>query len=116
SDLEVELEGCQVEILDEDEGDLLIITKHGQGLLLRFKMDGRSVSSITLVKLGSDNIKGAFCGGRPSCLVSIGNRKLFSGSMEADARVLGWRRKGERIKIDEVKEEPVFDDNDDEYA
>lgn len=116
TDLELELEDAVVGILDEEEGDVLIITKRGDGLLLRFKMDGRSVSGLTLTKLGEENLKGPFCGGRPSCLVPVGKRGLFVGSLEGDSKLLVWRRKGELANVDSKKVEVAFDEDGDEYA
>lgn len=112
-DLGLELEGSQMEMLDDEEGDMLMITKKGEAVLLQFKMDGRSVSGIVLTRVDQEGL----CGGSASCIVGLGNRKLFVGSMEGDSRVISWRRKGERVKAaDNVKEEIVEGDAGDDYA
>ncbi|RPA88221.1 hypothetical protein BJ508DRAFT_410087 [Ascobolus immersus RN42] len=112
-DLGLELEGSHLEMLDDEEGDMLMITKKGEAILVQFKMDGRSVSGIVLTRVDQEGV----FGGRSSCMVGLGNRKLFVGSMEGDSRVISWRRKGERVKVtDSVKEEIAEEDAGDEYA
>ncbi|KAI5780740.1 CPSF A subunit region-domain-containing protein [Peziza echinospora] len=117
SELGLELEGSLVEPLEGEQGDVLIVTKKGEGIIVGFKMDGRNVSGLTLTKVPlNEKSPGALFGVWGSCLVSLGNRRLFLGSMTSDSRVIGWKRRGEKQTGENVKEEVAYDDDEDEYA
>ncbi|PWW76051.1 hypothetical protein C7212DRAFT_280229 [Tuber magnatum] len=116
SDLCLELEGSQVVELEGEGGDMLLFTKRGEGVIVGFKMDGRNVSGVKITKL--NNHPGSMVGGRVSTAVGLGGRRLFIGCIEGDARVLKWRRKGERKKAGEGIKEEVLEneDEDDVYG
>ncbi|KAF8477455.1 CPSF A subunit region-domain-containing protein [Kalaharituber pfeilii] len=117
SDLALELEGSLVESLEGERGDVLIITKKGQGLILSFKMDGRNVSGLRVTKLTfPEQDQAALFSVWGSCLISLGNRRLFLGSMINDSKVIGWKHRGEKQTGDNIKEEVVYDEDEDEYA
>lgn len=119
SDLALELEGALVEPLEGERGDVLIITKKGETVILSFKMDGRNVSGLIITRLASPDNKEqpSVFGVWGSCIVSLGNRRLFVGSMTSDSRLIGWKRRGEKQTGGEnIKEEVVYDEDQDEYA
>lgn len=89
SDLALRLEGCVVERLSESNGDLLLVTSTGDMVLVRFKLDGRSVSGISIhpvpTHAGGDIMKSA-----ASSSAFLGDRRVFLGSEDADSILLGW--------------------------
>ena len=89
SDLSLKLEGCAVEQLGADNGDTLVVLVSGELVILSFKIDGRSVSSVLVHKVSLDQ-GGALLDARPSCVSNLGRGKIFVGSEEGDSSVLGW--------------------------
>lgn len=89
SDLAFRLEGCVVERLGGDSGDLLLALASGEMALIRFKLDGRSVSGMTVHSLpalaGGNILKSA-----ASCSACFGDGNIFIGSEDADSVLLGW--------------------------
>lgn len=118
SDLALELEGALVEPLEGEWGDVLIVTKKGETVILSFKMDGRNVSGLIVTKLSAPENKDQppVFGVWGSCIVSLGNRRLFVGSCMSDSRLIGWKHRGEKQTGENIKEEVVFDEDEDEYA
>jgi cleavage and polyadenylation specificity factor subunit 1 len=87
SDMELRLEGCKVEKLSDD-GDMLIITRNAELIILSFRMDGRSVSGLNLRRV-PDSILTA----RPSCTTILSDNRMFVGSEVGDSVLLGWSKK-----------------------
>lgn len=91
SNLAFRLEGCVVERLGGDSGDLLLALSSGEMALVRFKLDGRSVSGLTVHTLppqaGGDILKSA-----ASCSTCFDDGNVFIGSEDADSVLLGWTR------------------------
>ncbi|KAI0108935.1 CPSF A subunit region-domain-containing protein [Nemania sp. FL0031] len=92
SDLELKLEGCQIEIISAENGELLMILNDGRLALITFTIDGRTVSGLSVQLIGPD------CGGnivptRVSTLSKLGRASLFIGSANSDSLVVGWTRK-----------------------
>ncbi|GAP85354.1 putative CPSF A subunit region [Rosellinia necatrix] len=92
SDLELKLEGCQIEIISAENGELLMVLNDGRLALITFKIDGRTVSGLDVQLVGSD------CGGNivptgASTLSKLGRTSLFLGSEYSDSLVIGWMRK-----------------------
>ncbi|KAF9894195.1 mRNA cleavage and polyadenylation factor subunit [Aspergillus nanangensis] len=89
SDLALRLEGCVVERLAENNCDLLLILSTGSSVLVKFKLDGRSVSGISVHPVpphaGGDLMKA-----RASSSAFLGNGTVFLGSEDADSLLLGW--------------------------
>lgn len=89
SNLAFRLEGCVVERLGGDSGDLLLALSSGGMALVRFKLDGRSVSGMTVHDLpaqaGGDMLKSA-----ASCSACFDDGSVFIGSQDADSVLLGW--------------------------
>lgn len=112
SDLCLELEGSSVVELEGENGDILLITKKGEAIIIEFKTDGRNVSGVKINRLA--NHPTSLVGGRVSTLVALGSRRLFVGCTEGDARLLKWKRKGEKKKPGESLKEEVAENEDEE--
>ncbi|KAI9758008.1 MAG: hypothetical protein M4579_003244 [Chaenotheca gracillima] len=93
SGLGMRLEGCEVELLGKDSGDMLLILNTGELAIVAFRLDGRSVSGFSVRRVGRDG-DGSVLKGSSSCAVNIGRGKLFVGSEDTDSVVLSWIRKG----------------------
>ncbi|KAL4888118.1 CPSF A subunit region-domain-containing protein [Aspergillus ambiguus] len=89
SDLALRLEGCRVERLADNSGDMMLILSTGKMLLIKFKLDGRSVSGISVhpvpAHAGGDLMRSA-----ASSSAFLGNGEIFLGSEDADSLLLGW--------------------------
>ena len=125
SNLEMRLEGCVVEELGSENGDLVLALSDGRLAVVSFRLDGRSVSGIS-VKWVSEQAGGLLLKARPSCAASLGQGKFFVGSEEGDSLLLGWTRPSSTAKKDrgssdalggmyEAEEEESLDDDDDMY-
>ena len=130
SDLNMRLENCVVKQLGLDHSDVLIILNTGNIAILSFKIDGRSVSGLSLRPVKATAGENAISAG-PSCASIVGRSRIFVGSEDSDSLVLGWSRKSDRLKrkpsrtqmdIDgdedeiDVDEEDIDEDEDDLYA
>ena len=130
SDLSMRLENCVVKQLGLDNSDLLIILNTGELAILSFKIDGRSVSGLSIRRVKTTSGGSAILAG-PSCASIVGRSRMFVGSEDSDSLVLGWSRKSDRLKRkpsrtqmdvngDEVEvdidEEEIDEDEDDLYA
>ena len=93
SDLGLRLEHCLVKQLGSENPEILIIAPDGAVLILSFKLDGRSVSSLSVRRIDSSPLTGSGI-----CASSIGRGRLFIGSEEADSIVLGWSRPSDKLK------------------
>ncbi|OCT51295.1 Protein CFT1 [Cladophialophora carrionii] len=127
SEARLRLEGCQIEHLGNAAGDMLVILKSGELALLGFRMDGRSVSGLTLRKLGTAHVHN-LVEGSASCTANLGTNCLFIGSEEADSVLLGADKKPAQLKrtrsraqiqpngveSDEEEEDALDDDDDDD--
>lgn len=121
SDLALRLEGCTVERLGGSTGDLLLVLFSGEMVLVTFKLDGRSVSGISIHRLPPQ--VGNIMRSAASCSACMGNGRLFFGSEDADSVLLGWsptspgpkkpRQQSKQIADDlvDVSEEEGSDDD-----
>ncbi|EKV04111.1 Cleavage and polyadenylation specificity factor subunit A, putative [Penicillium digitatum PHI26] len=112
SDLAFRLEGCVVERLGGDSGDLLLALASGDMALIKFKLDGRSVSGITIHLLpahaGGDMLKSA-----ASCSSCLGDGNVFIGSEDADSVLLEWSRSSASTKKARLESKQTADGFDD---
>ncbi len=92
SDLRLRLEGCAIEPLSIEAGELLLILSDGRMGIISFRIDGRTVSGIS-IKMVSDEAGGDIIKSRVSCISRLGGKSLFIGSESGDSVVLGWSRK-----------------------
>lgn len=131
ADLRLRLEYCVIEQLGPDNRELLIILNNGELAILTFKIDGRSVSGLSVRRTDLYNGGNVVLAGA-SCASLIGRGRMFVGSERADSMILGWYRKSDKAKrqkpratIDdndsydpplEVEEDYIEDDEDDLYS
>ncbi|VUC20740.1 unnamed protein product [Clonostachys rosea] len=128
SDLGLRLEGSVVEILSLDHGELLLVTKEGYLVIITFRIDGRTVSGLSL-RLVAEECGGHLFKSRATCISKLGKNSCFIGSETGDSVVLGWTRRQSQEKrkrsriidpdlgldVDEMDIED-FDDDDDLYG
>lgn len=89
SNLGLRLEGCAVERLGGSTGDLLLVLSSGDMALVNFRLDGRSVSGISVHRL-PPHAGGGLMKSTASCSTCLGNGRLFFGSEDADSILLEW--------------------------
>ncbi|KAF2013333.1 protein CFT1 [Aaosphaeria arxii CBS 175.79] len=92
SSLALRLEGCAIERLSEDNGDVLVVLDDGSIWILTFTLDGRTVSGLTLQPVSTEQ-GGQILNTRPSCVSNIGRGRIFIGSEDGDSALLGWSSK-----------------------
>ena len=131
SSLGLRLEGCVIEKMGSDHGDMLIVLNDGGLVLLSFRTDGRSVSGLLLQRLSYEvNGLERLLGGASTASI-VGRGRIFVGSEDADSVILGWSRKSDKLRrqrsrldlglesaeaISEVDEDYLEDEEDDLYA
>jgi cleavage and polyadenylation specificity factor subunit 1 len=92
SDLALHLEGCAVELLSAESGDVLIVLNDGKLLTLTFTLDGRTVSGVSLERVAADN-GGELLSVGASCVSNLGRGRIFVGSEDGESALLGWTSK-----------------------
>ncbi|PHH70369.1 hypothetical protein CDD80_6059 [Ophiocordyceps camponoti-rufipedis] len=97
SELGWRLEGCAIEQLAVDSGDLLLVLNDGRLAIISFKIDGRTVSGIS-ARLVTPESGGSLVSSQVSCIARLGKNSLFLGSETGDSIVLGWLRKQSQEK------------------
>lgn len=126
SALGLRLEGCSLDFISPETGQMLLILSDGRLATLDFQVDGRRVSGL-LLKLVSPDSGGNIIPYRVSCLSRLGRNTIFAASEEGDSVVFGWTRKQgqtsrrkprpQDASLDfEDLEEEDFEDEDDLYA
>lgn len=129
ADLNLRLEGCMIELLSIENCELLLILNSGQLALISFKIDGRTVSGITIKPIATEN-GGNLIKSRASCASRLGKNTFFIGSETGDSVVLGWLRKQSQEKrrksrlldpdlaldVDDLDLEDEDDEDDDLYG
>jgi cleavage and polyadenylation specificity factor subunit 1 len=120
SHLQMRLEGCTIEQLSIENGEMLLILHNGSLAILSFRMDGRSVSGLNIREISNEAGVSLLTTG-PSCASAVGPNTLFLGSENADSVVLGWNRRSNQLsrrksKLDlpEGADEAFLDDVEDE--
>ena len=113
SDLNMRLENCVVKQLGLDNSDLLIILNTGDLAILSFKVDGRSVSGLSIRRAKATDGGNTIHAG-PSCASLVGRNRMFIGSENSDSLVLGWSRKSDRLKRKPSRTQMDTDGDDDE--
>ncbi|KAL2824543.1 CPSF A subunit region-domain-containing protein [Aspergillus cavernicola] len=87
SDLGLRLENCVVERLSEENGDLLLVLSTGEMAIISFKLDGRSISGISVRFLSAQAEN--FLASTASSSAFLGDGRIFLGSEDADSVLLG---------------------------
>lgn len=97
SDLGMKLEGCKVQDTGNEAGDMILLLASGELVLLEFRLDGRSVSSMSLQRIlsksRSDTVQGTF-----SCSANLDLGKFFIGSEEGDSVLIGTAKKTSQLR------------------
>ena len=114
SDLAMRLEGCTIEQLSIENGEMLIILHSGALAILSFRLDGRSVSGISVRRVSTE-AGGSIISAGPSSASVIGPSCIFIGSENADSVVLGWNRKLDQLSRRKSKIEVADGIDDEEY-
>jgi cleavage and polyadenylation specificity factor subunit 1 len=96
SDLNLRLEGCVIDVLAADLGELLIILNDGQMAVMTLRIDGRTVSGLELKILPASS-GGSIVPGRVSTLSRIGRNAMFAGLEEGDSLLFGWAKKQTQV-------------------
>jgi cleavage and polyadenylation specificity factor subunit 1 len=130
SHLALRLEHCVVEVLDHANGNMLIVLNTGRLAVLSFRIDGRSVSGLS-VHLVDSTHGGHQLSTAANCAASLGRGRLFLGSEDGDSTLIGWSKKtgqtsrkrshaqmaAEDAELSMDEEEDLDDDADDDlYA
>ncbi|TQS38506.1 hypothetical protein Golomagni_00986 [Golovinomyces magnicellulatus] len=127
SDLEMRLEGCKIEQLSIQSGEMIMILQNGQLAILSFHMDGRSVCGLRIRKV-SENAGGLLVPAGASCISTLGPNTIFIGSENSDSVILGWYRHSNQTSrrknrlelsddLDDISiEEEDYDIDDDLYG
>ncbi|KAK8043586.1 hypothetical protein PG993_006016 [Apiospora rasikravindrae] len=92
SDLELRLEGCDIEVISADTGELLLVTNDGKIGLINFRIDGRTVAGLD-IRLVTQEAGGFLPRSGASTLSKLNKNSLFMGSEDGDSLVVGWIRK-----------------------
>ena len=126
SELDLRLENCVIEQLGSSSGELLLITNAGELGIISFKLDGRSVSGLSIHIISEAN-GGSLLSASASCASHVGSGRVFVGSQDGDSVLLGWFSKGfrqrstrresegagvaEDIQNEDFDEDSVFEDD-----
>jgi cleavage and polyadenylation specificity factor subunit 1 len=114
SDLALRLEGCTVEQLSPDTGDVLIILSNGDLVILTFTLDGRSVSGMSL-QLVCEDRGGKVITCAASCATNLGRGRMFVGGEEGDSVLLGWASKTAQLSRKRSHTDMLADDGDSSF-
>ncbi|KAH6884552.1 CPSF A subunit region-domain-containing protein [Thelonectria olida] len=129
ADLDIRLEGCAIGQLYIENGELLLILNDGRLGIISFRIDGRTVSGISIRMLAAEN-GGHLIKSQASCTSKLGKTSIFIGSETGDSVVLGWSRKAGQEKrrkakvidpdlaldVDDLDLDDDEDDDDDLYG
>jgi len=126
SDLRLKLEHCVVQQIDKATGEMLFILENGDFAMLSFKLDGRSVNSLSL-RRGSADQGGDISPGSLTCAVNLEDHLLFLGSADCDALLISCERAhgtqqakkrshAEMLGSGDEEEDEDIDDEDDLYG
>ncbi|KAK1755263.1 protein cft1 [Echria macrotheca] len=89
--LNIRLEGCVVDVLTAELGELLVILNDGRMGLITFRIDGRTVSGLDLRMIPAA-AGGSIIPCRVSTLSRVGRSTMFAGCEEGDSLVFGWTK------------------------
>lgn len=122
SDLGMRLENCKIEQLSMQNGEMLIVLQTGELAILSFKMDGRSLSSISVRRVAQE-AGGSVVSAGISTAVHLSASAFFIGSEQADSVVLGFSKKSNqtsrrrsRLDLADLDEELLDEDDFDDDA
>ena len=111
SELALRLEGCTVELLSQDTGDVLLVLSDGTIFVLTFSLDGRNVTAMTVHKVDADH-GGSILKARASCLSNLGRGRLFIGSEDGESVLMGWNSTSGQGQLRRKQSTAAGDDDD----
>jgi cleavage and polyadenylation specificity factor subunit 1 len=94
--LGLRLEGCTIERLGAPNGDMLVVLRNGDLAILHFRIDGRSVSGLSVHPVEHSDSRVLSAGA--TCSASVGRGRIFIGSEDGDSVVLGWTSGSTKLK------------------
>ncbi|OLN82877.1 Protein cft1 [Colletotrichum chlorophyti] len=127
SELDLRLEHCYIELMSPETGELLMVLSDGRLAIVAFKIDGRTVSGVS-VRLVPAEAGGNIVQCGASSISKLGKNVFFVGSTGSDSLVVGWARKqtqsarkkarlvDESFEYDLEDEDMDDDDDDDLYG
>lgn len=92
TDLELRLEGCQIDTLTAENGEFLMVLSDGRLAMITFQIDGKIVSGFSLRLIAPEN-GGVIIPTGITTLSKLNKTSIFAGSECADSLVIGWARK-----------------------
>jgi cleavage and polyadenylation specificity factor subunit 1 len=118
SELALRLEGCTVELLSQDTGDVLLVLNDGRILILTFTLDGRNVSAMTIQVVNSDQ-GGHILKAAASCTSNLGRGRIFVGSEDGESVLMGWNSTSNQLRrkqstVGQAEDEDMSDAEEDE--
>jgi cleavage and polyadenylation specificity factor subunit 1 len=114
SDLDLRLEGCNIEVLSPESGEFLLVLNDGKIAVVTLVVDGRVVSGVH-IKPVTQEAGGESLLSRVASLTRVGRQALFAGSEDADSVILGWSRKqSETTRRKQKPSDELFDDDQEE--
>ncbi|ROW14736.1 hypothetical protein VPNG_03729 [Cytospora leucostoma] len=126
SALGLRLEGCSLDFISSETGQMLLVLSDGRFATLDFQVDGRRVSGLR-IKIVPSESGGTLIPHKISSLSRLGRNSFFAGSADGDSVVFGWTRKQSQLSrrksrlpdasldFDDIDEEDL-EDEDDLYA
>ncbi len=97
ANLELRLEGCRIEQFGNATGDMLITLRTGELAMLSFRLDGRSVSGISLGRLETEYTSGLI-NSSASCTATLGQGMMFIGSEDTDSVLVSLGKRSSQLK------------------
>ncbi|KAI6858374.1 protein CFT1 [Hortaea werneckii] len=91
SELDMKLEGCELEVIDSNTGDMLLVQGNGNLAILTFKLVGRNIAGMTVVPATHER-GGYQNASAPSSVAVMSSRSVFIGSEDGDSALLGWTK------------------------
>ena len=97
--LGMKLESCTIQPMGFNNGDLLMLLSTGELTIVRFKLDGRTVSGVSIRRVHR-NDGGLLLRGSPSCSAMLGKGRVFVGSEHGDSVILACSRSSRQLPKD----------------
>ncbi|CAK7267817.1 mRNA cleavage and polyadenylation factor subunit [Sporothrix epigloea] len=114
SNLNLRLEGSNIDVLSPESGELLLVLNDGKLATVTLVLDGRVVSGVKVKPVSQEAGGDALLSG-VTCLSKVGRQAIFAGSEDADSVVLGWSRKmPESLRRKTKVSDELFDDEEED--
>ena len=118
SSLGLRLENCAIQTLGAGSSDMLLVLGNGELAILTIRLDGRTVSGLSVHVV--DSLHGNDCAPPgPTSTADLGKGRFFIGSDEGDSLVIGWTQKTQltsrkRSHAEMIDEEASGEDEEDD--